>query len=40
MIDKTGVGLVKAGMSILAATAHLQMIVIRIRLQFRQESSS
>ena len=31
MIDKTGlgIGLVEAGMSILAVTAHLQMIVIR-----------
>ena len=31
MIDKTGVGvgLVEAGMSILAVTAHLQMTVIR-----------
>ena len=46
MIDKTGlgIGLVEAGMSILAVTAHLQMIVIRdkrrIRLYFRQDSSS
>ena len=44
MIDKTGLGngLVEAGLSILAVTAHLQMIVIRdkrrIRLHFRQDN--
>ena len=36
-----GVGLVEAGLSILAVAVHLQMIVIRkrgsIRLQFRQD---